>query len=105
MTVGLRCLRAGNLLVASYPVASVIPLRPLLAPDTSATCDTTLPPPSALRYGHVHVGLTIHDWGVSFGNGLHNSADDLNGVQVGILNRAQNNRAPFQILPVLNVHL
>jgi hypothetical protein len=29
----------------------------------------------------------------------------LNGVQVGILNRAQNNRAPFQILPVLNVHL
>jgi len=29
----------------------------------------------------------------------------LNGVQVGILNRAKNNRAPFKILPVLNVHL
>jgi hypothetical protein len=85
MTVGLRWLCAGTLLVASYPLASVIPLRPLLAQDTSATRDTTLPPPSALPYGHVHVGLTIHAWGVSLGNGLYNSADELNGVQVGIL--------------------
>jgi len=37
--------------------------------------------------------------------GLYNSADELNGVQMGILHRAKNNRAPFKILPVLNLHL
>jgi hypothetical protein len=189
MTVGLRWLRVSISLVASGPLACLVPLRPLLAQDTSATRDTTLPPPTPLRYGHVHVGLTINDWGISLGNaprvngirlnvedaGLERvngvnvtvwkprepltgtvnglalgivgpGAADLNGVQVGlggvvaerrvrwlsvgglgvvsqgaivgvsiaglgvvaeggILNRAKNNRAPFKILPVLNLHL
>jgi hypothetical protein len=37
--------------------------------------------------------------------GLYNSADELHGVQIGVVNRAKNNKAPFRILPVLNVHL
>ncbi|HYL21100.1 MAG TPA: hypothetical protein VEU74_05025 [Gemmatimonadales bacterium] len=37
--------------------------------------------------------------------GLYNSALELHGVQIGVLNRAKNNRAPFKILPLLNVHL
>jgi hypothetical protein len=37
--------------------------------------------------------------------GLYNSAYELHGVQIGLVNRAKNNRAPFKILPVLNVHL
>jgi hypothetical protein len=41
-------------------------------------------------------GLTI---------GLYNSAAELHGVQLGVINRAKNNRAPFKILPILNVHL
>ncbi len=41
-------------------------------------------------------GLTI---------GLYNSAYELHGVQVGVLNRAKNNRAPFKILPLVNLHL
>ena len=41
-------------------------------------------------------GLTI---------GLYNSADALHGIQIGVVNRAKNNKAPFKILPVLNVHL
>ena len=40
-------------------------------------------------------GLTI---------GVYNSAAELHGLQLGLLNRAKNNRAPFKILPVLNVH-
>ena len=36
--------------------------------------------------------------------GLYNSAYELHGVQIGVLNQAKNNRAPFKILPVLNVH-
>jgi hypothetical protein len=37
--------------------------------------------------------------------GLYNSAYELHGVQIGVLNRAKNNKAPFKILPLLNVHL
>jgi hypothetical protein len=37
--------------------------------------------------------------------GIYNSAYELHGVQIGVLNRAKNNKAPFKILPLLNVHL
>lgn len=37
--------------------------------------------------------------------GLYNSAFELHGVQIGVLNRAKNNKAPFKILPLVNVHL
>jgi hypothetical protein len=43
----------------------------------------------------VQTGITI---------GLYNSARVLNGVQIGLLNRAQNNRPPFRWLPLLNAH-
>jgi hypothetical protein len=43
----------------------------------------------------LQTGLTI---------GLYNSADELHGVQIGLLNRAKNNRAPFRWLPLLNAH-
>jgi hypothetical protein len=96
-------------------------------------------PQDSSTTGHFHVGLTIHDWGISVGNaprvnGLRINIQDaalervnginltlwkprepltgtvngiqagLHGVQIGVLNRAKNNRAPFKILPVLNVH-
>jgi hypothetical protein len=44
----------------------------------------------------VQVGVTI---------GVYNSAEILNGIQIGVLNRAKNNRPPFRWLPILNVHL
>ena len=37
--------------------------------------------------------------------GIYNSAYELHGVQIGVLNRAKNNKAPLKILPLLNVHL
>jgi len=37
--------------------------------------------------------------------GIYNSAYELHGVQIGVLNRAKNNKAPFKILPLVNVHL
>lgn len=37
--------------------------------------------------------------------GLYNSAYELHGIQIGVINRAKNNRAPFKTLPILNVHL
>jgi len=37
--------------------------------------------------------------------GIYNSAYVLKGIQVGVLNRAKNNRGIFRILPVLNAHL
>jgi hypothetical protein len=37
--------------------------------------------------------------------GLYNSAYELHGIQIGVINRAKNNNAPFKILPILNVHL
>src|SRR5207249_9551666 len=37
--------------------------------------------------------------------GIYNSAYVLKGVQLGVLNRAKNNRGIFRILPVLNAHL
>lgn len=43
----------------------------------------------------VQTGLTI---------GLYNSADQLHGVQIGLLNRAGNNRPPFRWLPFFNAH-
>ena len=36
--------------------------------------------------------------------GLFNTADVLNGVQIGLLNRAKNNRPPFEWLPLFNAH-
>lgn len=36
---------------------------------------------------------------------LVNWADELRGVQVGLLNRAGNNRAPFRVLPLVNANL
>ena len=41
-------------------------------------------------------GLTI---------GVYNSADELHGVQIGLLNSARNNRGIFQFLPLINIHL
>jgi hypothetical protein len=43
----------------------------------------------------VQHGLTI---------GVFNSADELHGVQIGLLNRAKNNRPPFRWLPIVNLH-
>jgi hypothetical protein len=43
----------------------------------------------------VQTGITI---------GLYNTADQLNGVQIGLLNRANNNRPPFRLLPLFNAH-
>lgn len=37
--------------------------------------------------------------------GIYNSAYELHGVQIGLINRAKNNNPPFKILPLLNVHL
>jgi hypothetical protein len=36
--------------------------------------------------------------------GIYNSAWELKGVQIGAVNRAKNNRAPFKILPLFNIH-
>ncbi len=43
-----------------------------------------------------HSGLAI---------GLFNQSRELHGVQIGLLNHAANNPAPFRWLPVLNLHL
>ena len=43
-----------------------------------------------------HAGLAI---------GLFNQSEELHGVQIGVLNHAANNRAPFRWLPILNLHL
>ena len=37
--------------------------------------------------------------------GVFNSADELHGMQIGLLNRARNNRPPFRWLPIFNAHL
>jgi hypothetical protein len=50
--------------------------------------------------GHRHLGLTYHDYGITIGN----SARVLNGIQIGVLNRAQNNRGVWRMLPLLNAH-
>jgi hypothetical protein len=36
--------------------------------------------------------------------GVFNTADELHGIQIGILNRAGNNKPPFRWLPVFNAH-
>lgn len=41
----------------------------------------------------VQVGVTV---------GIFNTADELRGLQVGLLNRAKNNRSPFRWLPLVN---
>lgn len=55
-------------------------------------------------------GLSVAAWnrvsgpmyGVSIG--LYNDADELHGVQIGVLNRARDNPPPFEFLPFLNLH-
>ncbi|NBB86907.1 MAG: hypothetical protein GVY12_11925, partial [Bacteroidetes bacterium] len=37
--------------------------------------------------------------------GLINYARSLRGVQLGLLNIAQNNRPPFRVLPLVNMNL
>ncbi len=37
--------------------------------------------------------------------GVYNSARVLKGIQLGLLNRALNNKAPFKVLPLVNLHL
>jgi len=37
--------------------------------------------------------------------GLYNSARVLQGLQIGFLNRAQNNKAPLKVLLLVNLHL
>ena len=41
--------------------------------------------------------------GITFG--VFNVAKELRGVQIGVLNYAENNPAPFKLLPVLNFNL
>jgi hypothetical protein len=36
--------------------------------------------------------------------GIYNSARVLNGLQLGVLNRAQNNRGVWRMLPLVNAH-
>ena len=36
--------------------------------------------------------------------GIYNSARVLNGLQLGVLNRAQNNRGIWRMLPLVNAH-
>jgi hypothetical protein len=36
---------------------------------------------------------------------VFNYAEELNGVQIGVLNIAGNNESGFQILPILNAHI
>lgn len=36
--------------------------------------------------------------------GLYNDARILQGVQIGLPNRARNNPPPFEFLPLLNLH-
>jgi hypothetical protein len=43
----------------------------------------------------VQTGVTV---------GIYNSAEVLNGVQIGVLNRAKNNPPGLQWLPILNAH-
>src|SRR5690606_23811751 len=43
----------------------------------------------------VQTGITI---------GIFNTAEVLNGIQIGLLNHAANNPPPFRWLPILNVH-
>lgn len=43
----------------------------------------------------VQLGVTI---------GVYNSAEVLNGVQIGLLNRAKNNAPSFRWLPLINAH-
>jgi hypothetical protein len=43
----------------------------------------------------VQAGVTV---------GIYNSAEVLNGVQIGLLNRAKNNAPPFRWLPLINAH-
>jgi hypothetical protein len=40
-------------------------------------------------------GLTI---------GIYNTARELHGLQIGLLNHAENNRPPFRWLPIINAH-
>src|SRR5881296_4403021 len=47
----------------------------LAAQDQQPAQDTTPPP----RYGHFHIGLTIHDNGLSFGN-----APRVNGIRLNV---------------------
>lgn len=51
---------------------------------------------AAVQRTGLQVGLAI---------GLVNWTDELQGVQLGLLNRAGNNPPPFRVLPLLNVHL
>jgi hypothetical protein len=37
--------------------------------------------------------------------GVFNSARELHGVQIGLLNRAKNNKPPFRWVPIVNAHL
>jgi hypothetical protein len=48
------------------------------------------------RVRRTQVGLTI---------GLINYARELHGVQIGIINIAKNNKAPFRVLPIVNLNL
>ena len=48
-----------------------------------------------------HVGGSQHGLTV----GLLNYAARLRGVQVGVLNYARNNRAPWKLVPIVNVHI
>ncbi|MGH7700801.1 MAG: LA_2272 family surface repeat-containing protein [Gemmatimonadales bacterium] len=47
------------------------------------------------RVQGTQVGLAI---------GIYNSARTLKGLQIGLLNRADNNKPPFRYLPILNAH-
>src|SRR5229473_1531596 len=102
------------------------PRAPSAQDSSAAAPDSSHPRPS----GHFHIGLTVHDYGISFGNapcvtGISVNVQDadlerVNGVNVMLWKPRdpscmafrsaystgpKNNKGPFKILPILNIHL
>ncbi len=75
---------------------SLIAAAALLAAPAAVAAQDSTPPPT---HGHFHIGLTVHDYGVTIGN-----APRTNGVRLNFQD-ARNNKPPFRWLPILNVHL
>ncbi len=49
-------------------------------------------------------GFHLLDGSIGLTIGIVNWTDELHGIQVGLLNRAGNNPAPFNTLPFVNAH-
>jgi hypothetical protein len=46
----------------------------------------------------------FEDYQVGLSIGIVNIAQELNGIQLGLINIAKNNRSPFRVLPIVNAH-